>query len=83
MDDTLIGLPSGGTMSFYVRKDVLEEAGISTEQPKTWDEFFAVLDEIATKTDAIPTGIPAATPWGGGTWGEAFQMLWLSFDGPI
>lgn len=83
VDDTLIGLPSGGTMSFYVRTDVLEEAGISTEQPKTWDEFYAVLDEIATKTDATPTGIPAATPWGGGTWGEAFKMLWLSFDGPI
>lgn len=83
VDGKLIGLPGGSTFSFFYRKDVLDAAGISTEQPKTWDEFYAACDQIATKTDAIPTGIPAATPWGGGTWGEAFQMIWLSFDGPI
>jgi len=83
IDGKIIGLPSGGTFSFYYRKDLLEANGISTEQPKTWDEFFAVCGEIADKTDAVPTGIPAATPWGGGTWGEAFQMIWLSFNGSI
>lgn len=79
----LIGLPGGSTFSFYYRKDVLEAAGIPTTQPKTWDEFYAVCGQIAEKTDAKPAGIPAATPWGGGTWGEAFEMIWLSFNGPI
>jgi len=82
-DGNLIGIPSGGTFSFYYRKDVLEGAAISTEQPATWDDFYGVCAEISDKTDATATGIPAATPWGGGTWGEAFQMIWLSFNGPI
>ena len=82
-DGLLIGIPSGGTFSFFYRKDVLEGAGISTDQPATWDDFYGVCGEISEKTEAIATGIPAATPWGGGTWGEAFQMIWLSFDGPI
>lgn len=79
----LYGMPGGSTFTFYRRKDVMEEAGIMAEQPKTWDEFYSVCDEIVSKTNAIPTGLPAATPWGGGTWGEGFQMVWLSFDGPI
>jgi multiple sugar transport system substrate-binding protein len=79
----LVGIPGGSTFSFFYRKDLLEGAGISTAQPNTWDEFYAACGEIAEKTEATPTGIPAATPWGGGTWGEAFQMIWLSFNGPI
>ncbi|MEZ4664206.1 MAG: extracellular solute-binding protein [Caldilineaceae bacterium] len=82
-DGQLIGIPGGGTFSFYYRKDVLEGAGIATDQPATWDDFYGVCGEISDKTEAIATGIPAATPWGGGTWGEAFQMIWLSFNGPI
>lgn len=82
-DGKLIGIPSGGTFSMYYRKDLLEANGIATAQPATWDEFYATCGQIADKTDAVPTGIPAATPWGGGTWGEAFQMIWLSFNGPI
>ncbi len=82
-DGQLIGLPTGGTFSFYYRKDLLEGADIATAQPATWDDFYGVCGAITEKTDATPTGIPAATPWGGGTWGEAFQMIWLSFDGTI
>jgi multiple sugar transport system substrate-binding protein len=82
-DGKLIGLPGGSTFSFYYRKDVLEGAGIPIDQPATWDDFYGVCGQIAEKTSATATGIPAATPWGGGTWGEAFQMIWLSFNGPI
>lgn len=82
-ENILIGMPSGGTFSMYYRKDVLEGAEIATDQPATWDDFYGVCGQVAENTGAIPTGIPAATPWGGGTWGEAFQMIWLSFDGPI
>lgn len=79
----MIGLPGGSTFSFFYRKDLLEGAGIPIAQPTTWDEFYGICGQIADKTDAKPAGIPAATPWGGGTWGEAFEMIWLSFDGPI
>jgi multiple sugar transport system substrate-binding protein len=83
IDGRLVGIPGGSTFSMFYRKDLLEGAGISVAQPNTWDEFYDVCGQIAEKTSATPTGIPAATPWGGGTWGEAFQMIWLSFNGPI
>ncbi|MBX3016221.1 MAG: extracellular solute-binding protein [Caldilineaceae bacterium] len=79
-DGSLQGLPGGSTFTWFVRKDVLEGAGISTEQPKTWEEFFAVCDQIAQKTDATPCGLPAATPWGAGTFYEGFRLVWLGFD---
>lgn len=82
-DGKILGLPGGSTFTFFYRKDVLTEAGISTDQPKTWDDFYAVCDQISKKTQAKPCGLPAATPWGGGTWGEGFKMVWKSFDGPI
>ena len=82
-DGKIYGIPGGSTFTFFRRKDVMDEAGIPGDQPATWEDFFAACGEIADKTDAIPTGLPAATPWGGGTWGEGFQMVWLGFDGPI
>jgi ABC-type glycerol-3-phosphate transport system substrate-binding protein len=72
-------LADASTFTLFFRKDLLEESGISTDQPATWDDFFALCDEIATKTQATPAGIPAATPWGGGTWGEGFRHVWLGF----
>ncbi len=82
-DGKLVGVPGGSTMTFFVRKDVLEKAGISTEQPKTWEEFYARCDQIKQKTDAKPVGIPGGTAWGGGSFEEGFKMVWLSFNGPI
>ena len=79
----LVGLPYASTTSLFYRHDLLKANGISTDAPKTWDEFYARCAQIADKTDATATGIPGAKPWGGGTWGEAFQMIWLGFDGPI
>jgi multiple sugar transport system substrate-binding protein len=82
-DGKVYGIPGGSTFTFFRRKDVMDDAGIPGDQPNTWDDFYTACDAIKTKTKAIPTGLPAATPWGGGTWGEGFQMVWLSFDGPI
>ncbi|MCL4858494.1 MAG: extracellular solute-binding protein [Caldilineaceae bacterium] len=79
----IVGIPGGTTFTWYYRKDVLEGAGIPIDQPQTWDDFFAVCDQVKTKTDAVPCGLPGATPWGGGTWAEGFRMVWLGFDGPI
>lgn len=82
-DGKVVGVPGGTTFTWYYRKDVLEGAGISTEQPQTWDDFYALCDQVKSSTSALPCGLPGATPWGGGTWAEGFRMVWLSFDGTI
>ncbi|MGD0005294.1 MAG: substrate-binding domain-containing protein [Anaerolineaceae bacterium] len=78
----LVGLPQGTNFTLYVRKDVLVNANIPIDNPKTWDDFYAVCDLIQ-KAGIIPCGIPAATPWGGGTFEEGFRMVWMSFNGTI
>jgi multiple sugar transport system substrate-binding protein len=82
VDGKLLGLPGGTTFTFFVRKDVLDANKISSDQPKTWDDFYKACDAIK-KAGVIPCGIPAATPWGGGTFQEGFRMVWLSFNDPI
>ena len=82
VDGKMIGIPGGTTFSFFVRKDVLDANKISTDQPKTWDEFYKACEAIK-KAGVIPCGLPAATPWGGGSFSEGFKMVWLSFNGTI
>ena len=82
-DGKYYGIPGASTFTFFRRKDVFEANGLTMGQPNTWDDFYAACDAAAQNTDAIPCGLPAATPWGGGTWGEGFEMVWLSFDGTI
>ncbi len=82
-DGKFYGIPGASTFTFFRRKDVFEAAGLTMGQPNTWDDFYAACDAVAQATDATPCGLPAATPWGGGTWGEGFQMVWLSFEGTI
>ena len=82
-DGSLQGLPGGTTFTWFVRKDVLEGAGIPTDQPKTWDDLYGVCDAIAKKTQAKPCGLPGATPWGAGSFYEGFRLVWLSFDDNI
>lgn len=82
VDGKLLGLPAGTTFTFFVRKDVLDANNIPTDQPKTWDEFYTACDAIK-KANIMPCGLPAATPWGGGTFQEGFREVWLSFNGTI
>lgn len=82
-DGKIVGPPQGTTFTFFIRKDVLDGASISSDQPKTWDDFYAACDAIKTKANIIPCGLPAGTPWGGGSFGEGFRMVWLSFNGTI
>ncbi len=79
VDGKTYGVADPTTFTMFYRKDVLADAGISTEQPATWEDFYARAEEIAAKTKAIPAGIPAATAWGGGTWEEGFRHVWLGF----
>jgi multiple sugar transport system substrate-binding protein len=59
----------------YYRKDLLEKAGISTEQPKTWKDLLDRAKEIKQKTGAYGLLFPAGITWGGGAFGEGFQYL--------
>ncbi len=79
VDGKFYGLTGATTFTMFYRKDVLEQAGIDTTQPQTWDDFYAICENIVSKTNATPAGIPAARPWGGGTWEEGFRHVWLGF----
>jgi len=68
---------------FFYRKDVLETHGISTDQPETWADLLARMEELAPKLGKPPILIPAAKPWGGGTFWEGFIHLMLGTDSPL
>ncbi len=76
-------MPAGTTFTFFYRKDVLAGAGIPVIQPNTWDDFYAVCDQVKTKTSARPCGLPGGTAWGSGTYSEGFRHVWMSFKGTI
>ncbi|MEZ4670664.1 MAG: extracellular solute-binding protein [Anaerolineae bacterium] len=77
--DKIYGMSGATTFTMFYRKDLLENAGISTAQPNTWEDFYAICDDIVSKTGAIPAGLPGARPWGGGTWEEGFRHVWLGY----
>lgn len=66
----------------YYRRDILEKAGISTDQPKTWKELISRAEEIKTKTGAYGLLFPAGLTWGGGAFGEGFQYLMVGSSTP-
>jgi multiple sugar transport system substrate-binding protein len=75
-DGSIYSLPSGaGVLNLFIRQDVLQEVGVDTSQPATWDELIDRLVQVKEKTGGTPIVIPAGTAWGGGTWGEGFQPL--------
>lgn len=83
VDGKVYALSWATTFTMFYRKDLLEKAGISTDQPKTWDDFYGIADNIATKIPGmIPAGFPAARPWGGGSWNEGFKHVWLGSAKP-
>ncbi|MFF2483447.1 ABC transporter substrate-binding protein [Paenibacillus sp. NPDC058071] len=46
------GLPLdiGGFFTFYGNKKLIEEAGLTAEAPKTWEEFISMMETIKEKT---------------------------------
>ena len=80
-DGKVYSVPREATIQqLYYRKDVLDENGISTEQPTSWKEL---LDRSVEATEAIgKPGLlfPAGSAWGGGTFGEGFIHLMLGTD---
>lgn len=61
--------------SLFVRADVLEELGVDTSQPQTWDELIDRLVQVREETGEAPIVIPAGTAWGGGSWTEGFLPI--------
>jgi multiple sugar transport system substrate-binding protein len=66
----------------YYRRDILEKAGISTEQPKTWAELLDRAKEIKAKTGAYGLLFPAGVTWGGGSFVEGFRLLIVGTSTP-
>lgn len=66
----------------YYRRDMLEKAGISTEQPKTWAELLERAKEIKAKTGAYGLLFPAGITWGGGSFDEGFRLLIVGTSTP-
>lgn len=64
-----------GIQEIYYRKDVLEKAGISTEQPKDWQDLLDRAAEVKKKTGAYGLLFPAGVSWGSGAFDEGFQHL--------
>jgi multiple sugar transport system substrate-binding protein len=83
-DGKVYAIPREATiMQLFYRKDVLEREGISTEQPRSWQEL---LDRMRQATRAIGSPallFPAGTAWGGGTFGEGFIHLMLGTGSPL
>jgi multiple sugar transport system substrate-binding protein len=66
----------------YYRRDILEKAGISTGQPKTWAELLDRAKEIKAKTGAYGLLFPAGITWGGGSFTEGFRLLIVGTSTP-
>ena len=69
-------------MQLYYRRDILEKAGISTEQPKTWAELLDRAKEIKAKTGAYGLLFPAGVAWGTGSFEEGFRLLIVGTSTP-
>ena len=68
--DTMLGVTE-----LYYRKDLLQKAGISTDQPADWAALLARAQEIKAKTGKFALLLPGGVSWGGGGFGEAFNMF--------
>ncbi len=63
----------------YYRHDLLAAAGISTEQPQSWQDLLARSHQIKQQMGQYPLLIPAGLTWGMGTYTEGFRYLLASF----
>jgi len=75
----IFGIPSeASTQNIFYRKDIFTSDGVSTVQPKSWDDLIARAKEVKAKNNNKPPLLfPAATAWGGGSFGEGFIHLML------
>lgn len=83
-DGRILGVPRGATViQLFYRRDVLEMFGISTEQPRTWDDLLDRMRELRAAMDVPPILVPAGTNWVDGTFDEGFINLLLGTTSPL
>ncbi|GAB2511133.1 ABC transporter substrate-binding protein [Paramicrobacterium agarici] len=67
----------------FVRADVLDDLGIDTSQPETWDELIERLTAVKDQTGEAPIVIPAGTAWGDGSFTEGFLPIAAGTGSPF
>ncbi len=83
-DGKYYSMPRHGTViEFFIRKDILEQNGISTEQPNSWQELIDRLTALHAKTNLPAITIPAGKTWGGGTFDEGFIHIFNGTGGKL
>lgn len=83
-DGKYYSMPRGAAViELFVRKDVLEQNGISTAQPTSWADLIARLKDWTAKTKLPAITLPAGTQWGGGTFDEGFIHVFLGTGGQL
>ena len=83
-DGKYYSMPRHGTViELFLRKDVLDQNGISTEQPNSWDELITRLKDLHAKTGLPAITIPAGKTWGGGTFDEGFIHIFNGTGGTL
>lgn len=77
-------VPSGASvLQLFYRKDVLDNASVSTDQPQSWQELIDRMIELRAQMDKPPILFPAGTSWGGGTFEEGFIHVFLGTGGTL
>jgi multiple sugar transport system substrate-binding protein len=77
-DGKVYTVPREATVQqLFYRKDVFDKAGISTQQPQTWQELIDRLQQAKRALDGPSIVFPAGKAWGGGSFGEGFINLML------
>lgn len=77
-------VPGGASLlELFYRKDVMDAAGISTVQPKSWQELIDRMIQLRAKMKKPPILFPAGTTWGGGTFDEGFIHVFLGTGGKL
>ncbi|PZP54396.1 MAG: ABC transporter substrate-binding protein [Agrobacterium fabrum] len=59
----------------FFRRDILEKAGISTEQPKDWNDLLQRSIDAKAKTGSYSLMLPMGVTWGSGSFVESFRLL--------
>ncbi len=78
------GVPvHAGALSLWYRRDRLQEAGVSEEQPRTWKELVEKAIEVRDNSGAeYGLMLPMGNIWGGGPWGEGFKQFLMGSSTP-
>jgi raffinose/stachyose/melibiose transport system substrate-binding protein len=77
-------LPMVGTMhGFIYNKDAFDQLGL--KEPKTWSEFYAVLDKIKADGTYVPLALGTKDTWASGTMGylNIGPQFWKGEEGRL